>query len=127
MRFDVAADGAEVAILHGAVDIDDAADVVLRDDLHLGGALDGGEIAEDLRLAGRPSRGWGCFEIAERLHGIAALRDEIVVHAVLLVEEEHRRDLHAAAQGVEHVVGDILLVNPPCKALVRSTAMSKVG
>ena len=107
---DLAADGAEVAALHVAVDVDDAADVVVGDDGHLGAARDGGDVAEDLRALASPAAGGDgeCSADPERLDVVLrGLGDHVVVDAVLRVEEEHGRDLEAAAEGVQHAAGDV--------------------
>ena len=87
----VAADRAEVAILHGAVDIEDAADVVVGDDRHLGGARDAGDVARISGWLGRVARGdRDVLQVLQRLHVVLRrLRDDVVVDAVLRVEEEH--------------------------------------
>src|SRR5207237_8747854 len=55
---DVTADGAEIAVLHGAVDVDDAADVVVGEHGHLAAAVDGGHVGQDAgpRRGGRADR-----------------------------------------------------------------------
>ncbi len=64
---DLAADGAEVASLDVAVDVEDAADVVVRDDGHLGAAGDDGYVAEDLRTLAGGGGERDVLEVAERL------------------------------------------------------------
>ena len=51
MRLISRADRAQVAALHGAVDVQHAADVVVIDHAPSGAARDAGDIAQDLRLA----------------------------------------------------------------------------
>ena len=87
---DVACDRAEVAVLHGAIDIDRAADVVVRDDGHLGAARD---VATSARISGLRGAGGGdgdVLQILQRLDVVLrGLGDHVVVDAVLRVQEEH--------------------------------------
>src|ERR1700754_2337615 len=112
---DIPAYGAEIAVLYVAVDIDYAPDVVLIDDGHLVAALYPCEISEDLRR-GRRVCGWASGgaingDIVEVLHGghlvLRRLSDDVVVHVILPVEEEHWRELKASTERVEHAGGNI--------------------
>ena len=73
-------------------------------------------MATSARIAGWPAAGpvTGMFcEILQRLDVVLRrLGREVVVDAVLPVEEEHRRGLEAAAQGVQHAVRDVALGQP---------------
>ena len=53
------------------------------------------------------------LQILQRLdRRIAAPGREVVVHAVLPVQEEHRRGLEAAAQRIQHAARDVALGQP---------------
>src|SRR5258707_1174399 len=104
----VAADGAEVAVLYVGVDIEDAANVVVIDGFHFAGAVDGGDVSKDGGADGAGCGDGNVLQILQRLDGIlGSLGDEVVAGAVLIVQEEHGGDLEAAAEGVEHAVGDV--------------------
>ncbi len=107
---DVAADRAEVAPLHVGVDIDHAADVVVVDRRHLLRARDGGDVGQDRRPRSRGSGDRDVLQIVQRLDVVLRrLGRDVVVHAVLPVQEEQRRGLETAAQRVQHAARDVAL------------------
>ena len=94
-RLDVLVDRAEVAILGGAVDIDDGLRVAMNDDGGTEAASDAGETSENLLLAGRGHR--QILQVLERGHAVLRrLCDEWVLQPCDGVQPERRRDLHAS-------------------------------
>src|SRR5258706_4230408 len=105
---DVAADGAEVAVLHVGVDIEDAANVVVIDGFHFAGAVDGSDVGEDERACRTGGGDGNVLQVLQRLDGVLrSLGDEVVAGAVLIVQEKNGGYLEAAAERVEHAVGDV--------------------
>jgi hypothetical protein len=106
----VAAHRAEIAILRRAVNVDHAADVVLRGALHLVRAIEAGDISEDLRRLAVAGHHRDVLDVVQRLHPVLRhLGHEVVVYAVLPIQEEHRRHLHAAAERIQYVARHLVL------------------
>src|SRR5205823_4962559 len=111
---EVTADGAEVAVLHGAVNIHDAADVVVRYHLHLTGARDRGDVREDFRTRHDRCTGHGLctdgdvLEILQRLNVVLGGHGgDVIFDPVVPIQEEGRRGLEAAAQRHQQATGDV--------------------
>src|SRR5258708_26946363 len=93
------ADRSQGASLGGSVNIEDAADVVMRDHFHLVRSLDGSDIRENFRARGSCRIERSVLKVFQGLNRILrSLSDQVVAHAVLPIQKEHRRDLEAAAE-----------------------------
>ncbi len=112
--------------MHCAVNIDYAADVVVIDDRHFVIAIHGGDVGEN--FLGRHGRGsvhagsaaidGYILQILDGVHFVlGSLRDQVVVHAVLPIEKEHRRDLEAAGEAVQHTSGHVALSKSALRCL----------
>ena len=105
----VAPHRAEIAVLHGAVDVHDPPDVVVRQHRHLARPRDGGHVGQDAGPGGRG--GAGDRDVLQVVQGLDAvlrrLGGEVVVDAVLPVQEEGRRRLEAAAQRHQQAAGEV--------------------
>src|SRR6266481_5598749 len=96
---DLTAHRSQVAALGGSVNIDDAPDVVMRDYFHLVRSLDGSDIRENFRARGSCRIERSVLKVFQGLNRILrSLSDQVVAHAVLPIQKEHRRDLEAAAE-----------------------------
>src|SRR5260370_7070854 len=99
----VATHAAEVAVLRCPVDIDHAAYVVVIDDGGLAATLHRSNIGKNLRTAFGASRDGDILDVLDRLDSVLrGLRNQVVVHTVLPVDEEVWRDLKASAHRVQH-------------------------
>ncbi len=106
----IAAHRAEIAVLRRPVDIDHAAYVVVVDDSHLTSPLHRSNIRKNLRTALGASGDGDILDVLDRLDSVLRrLRNQVVVHAVLPVDKEHRRDLEASAQRVQHTRSNVYL------------------
>src|SRR5260370_6774948 len=107
---DLAAHGSQVAALDIGVDIDDAPDVVMIDDLHLVRTCNGSDIRENLGARRSRSIERSVLEVFERLNRILwSLGNQIVAHTVLPIQKEHWRDLETAAERVQQAICHIAL------------------
>src|SRR6185312_7316004 len=95
--------GAEIAVLHVGVEIERAANIVMRDQGSLSGTRKTGDIRKDLRLD-RSGRGeWNVFKIVQRLRLVLRrARNDVVVHPVLMIEEDHWRQLRRSCKNIQH-------------------------
>src|SRR6267143_3237350 len=107
---DLAAHRTQVAALNGGVNIDHATNVVMRDYFHFVRPIDGSDVRENLRAPGGRCIEWSVLEVLQGLNRILrSLGHQVVADAVLEIQEKHRGDLEAAAEGVQHAVGNIAL------------------
>ncbi len=107
----IAANRAKIAVLRRPVDIDHAAYVVVVDDSYLTTPLHRSNIRENLRIALRAASDGDILNVLDRLDSVLrGLRNQVVVHAVLPVDEEHRRDLKAPAQRVQHTRSNVFFL-----------------
>src|SRR5258708_4182966 len=107
----VATHAAEVAVLRCPVDIGHAAYVVVIDDGDLAATLHRSNIRKNLRTAFGASRDGNILDIRDRLDSVLrGLRNQVVVHAVLPVDEEVWRDLEAPAQRVQHARSNVFFL-----------------
>ena len=85
----------------------------MADRLHFGGARDGSHIRQNSR-AGCVGRGNGRVrQILERSDSVLRrLSNEVVVHTILPVEEEHGGYLKTSAQGIQNAGDHTPLVQP---------------
>jgi hypothetical protein len=108
---DVAGDSTQVAIMGGAVDVDDRLHVVVRHDRGTRALADGGHGAQQLGAPAAGDRHVGQFP-----HGIDAilrqLHDDRIGHAVLRVQPERRRGLDAAGKVIEHAGREVTFRQP---------------
>src|ERR1700733_5247544 len=97
----VAAHRAEIPVLRRPEDIDHAAYVVVVDHGRLASPLHRSNIRENLRVALRAAGNGDILNVLDRLDPVLrGLCDQVVVHAVLPVDKEHRGDLEAYAQRI---------------------------
>src|SRR5580692_3061457 len=85
----------------------------MRDHFHFSRPFDGSDVRENLRA--RSSRGidWSVLEVFEGLNRVLrSLGHQVVADAIIEIEEKHGRDLEAAAEGVQHAVGNVALGVP---------------
>jgi hypothetical protein len=107
---DVGRDRAEIAVLHGAVDVDDRLDVVMRDDAGARPLGDPGEAAQILRRGGLGRCDRHVGEIRRAVDAVLwHLRDDRIGDAVLGVQPEIRLNLATAGQRDEKAVGGVTL------------------
>src|SRR5271168_839146 len=98
----------QVAILHRAVDIDDAAHVVLGNDGHLVSAVNGRHISQDLGVPVAGYIDWDILQILYGLHPVlGCLRGHLIVDTVLPVQKEHWGNLEASAKTIEDALAHI--------------------
>src|SRR6185437_8017744 len=72
-------DGAEIAVLHVGVDIERAADVVVRDDWHFRRARECGYVGEDFGACRAGGGDGDVLQVLQRLDAVLrALRDDVV-------------------------------------------------
>ena len=104
--FTAVRNGAEIAVLHVGVDVDDRKDVVMVDRPRLGIARDGREIGEDLGRIGAVHR--QVLQVLQRTDIVLGRLDhDVVADAVFGIEPEGRRGLETAAEGIQDGGGDI--------------------
>ena len=105
----IAACGSQIAVLDSSIDIDHTADIVVREDRHLVRPLHGSDISENLRIPWRPTSDGNILNVLYRLDSVLrGLGHQVVVHAVIPVDQEHRRNLKTSAQCVQRALSDLL-------------------
>ncbi len=107
---DLATSRSQVAALNGGVNIDHAPDVVVVDHLHFVRPPDGSDVRENFRARGGSRIEWGVLEVLQGLHRILrSLGYQVVADPVLVIQKKHRGNLKAAAERVQHAVGNVAL------------------
>src|ERR1700733_13551901 len=105
----IAACGFKIAVLDCSIDIDYAADIVVREYRHLVSPLHGSDISENLRISLTATSDGNILNILYRLNSVlGGLGHQVVVHAVSPVDQEHRRNLKTSAQCVQCALRNLL-------------------
>ena len=110
MRCDLTADGAEVPVLHGGINIHDAADVIVIQHRHLTRSRDRGDVGQYLRTFHRRRSNRHVLKVLQGLNPVlGGLGCQVIVDAILPIQEKGRSRLKASAQRHQQAAGDVAL------------------